>query len=69
MIKANYILPVWVDILFDDVFRYEGLRDINTSLSEAVDMAKEIMEKYGFKTAVIIGVDTSEIFAELKNED
>lgn len=69
MIRVNYIIPAYVDVIFDDIFRYEGYREINSSLSEVVDFAKELMKKYGFKTAVVVEVDTSEIFAEIKDDD
>lgn len=69
MIKVNYVIPAYVDVIFDDIFRYEGYREINSSLSGVVDLAKEMMKKYGFKTAVVVEVDTSEIFAEIKDTD
>lgn len=69
MIKVNYVIPAYVDVIFDDIFRYEGYREINNSLSEVIDLAKKLMKKYKFKTATIIEVDTSEIFAEIRDTD
>ena len=63
-----YPMTVYADIIFDDIFEYHGMRDINVTLEECIIKAKKIMREYKFKNALIVNAETGEIYVEMEND-
>lgn len=63
-----YPMTVYADIIFDDIFEYHGMREINVTLEECVMKAKKIMREYKFKSALIVNAETGEIYVEMEND-
>ena len=66
--KITYWMTACVDLIFDDILEYHGMRETPATLKESMIIAKQIMKEYNFKHAVIINAETGEILLEMEKD-
>lgn len=63
----NYTMKVLANIIFDNVFMYDGMAFHSLPIEEYINKAKFYMNEYGFATAKIVNAETNDTLVEMEN--